>query len=187
MAKAKKKSGKRVNLNPSMPKKLKNENTTWDELMQLRKECSESLIQQQVLLKSLTDQFKETIDKNDEVKQILVGTFNSYNDIAEKVRKNMEFHMTINEKNEIVDYKKGKVDSSSEDYLDFLSVASNYIFAQEQIADLSARSFTELLTSLNTDGSISQNDIDSITTTQLKGKIELAKTMQETLGKQNGK
>lgn len=187
MAKSKKKSGRRINLNPSEPKKLKNEKTTWDELMDLKDTCTKAIIEQEVFLKSLTDKFKNTIDKNKEAKEILKGTFLSYSDIATKIRKNMEYHITIDENNKIVDYKKGKVDPSGEDYLDFLAVAGNYLFAQEQIADLSARSFTELLTTLNTDGTIDQNDIDAITTAHLGGKIELAQAITSTLGKQNGK
>lgn len=176
-------------LNPSGPKRLDDENLTWESVMDMRKDCVDYLVQQQALLHSLTDRFQSTIKGNQKVNEVLLGTFKSYNDIANKIRENMEFHIQMDENNNIVDYKKGKVDIEDDDYLNYLNIASNYTFAQEQLAALSTTSFTELLTLLNTDGAIDQNDIDKIATTYIENKIELLqetkKTMEDAIGKFN--
>ena len=191
MAKVKKnsgkRSGKRTTLDPKPPKRLQNENTKWEELLKLKDECVDYLVKQQMLLKELTSKFQETIKNNKEINSILLGTFNSYNDIAQKVRKNMEFHMTIDENNKVIDYKKGKVNPETDDYLNFINTAGNYAFALEQLAVLSANSFTELLTLLNTDGSIDKNDIVSIQTTLLGEQIKVAQAVQKEMEGKNGK
>lgn len=184
MAKAKKKhSGKRTNLDMKMPKKTKQEVTKWEELITIKDECVNSLLHQQMLLKSLMDKFPEKVNSVKEVRETIEGTFKSLTDIAKKVRQNMEFHMTIDKDDNVVDYKKGIVDPETEDYMSFITCSGNYIFAQEQIAAISASGFTELLTLLN-DGSVKQEDIDSINTSYLGEQVSLINTIQNAMEKQ---
>lgn len=182
----KKRSGKRTGLDMKMPKRVALEDTKWEELLTIKDECVNSLLHQQMLLKSLMDKFPEKVNSDKKVKEIIEGTFKSFTDIANKIRQNMEFHMTIDEKNNIVDYKKGKVNPETEDYMDFLACSGNYIFAQEQIASISTSGFTELLTLLN-DGTVTQNDIDSIKTEYLKGELEVVQSLEKAMEKTDGK
>ena len=182
----KKKSGKRINLDVKTPKKIKNQETKWEELLEIKNECVSSLLHQQSLLKSLMDKFPEKVNSDVKVKQVLEGTFKSFTDIAQKVRQNMDYHMTIDENNNVVDYRKGVVDPNKEEYMDFIVCSGNYIFAQEQIASISTSGFTELLTLLN-DGSVKQNEIDAISTTYIGAQLNMVSTIQKTLEKENGK
>ena len=70
--------------------------------------------------------------------------------------------------------------------MDFLACSGNYIFAQEQIASISTSGFTELLTLLN-DGTVTQNDIDSIKTEYLKGELEVVQSLEKAMEKTDGK
>lgn len=187
MGKAKsKRSGKRTGLDRKMPKKIAEQETKWEELLTIKDECVSSLLHQQMLLKSLMDRFPEKVNSDKKVKESLEGTFKSFTDIANKIRQNMEYHMTIGEDNKVIDYKKGVVDPETEDYMDFLACSGNYIFAQEQIASISTSGFTELLTLLN-DGSVKQDDIDSIKTAYLGQQIDLINTVQKAMEKTDGK
>lgn len=146
-----------------LPEEIKKQDINWEELMELRKLTVDELVNNQSLLKSFTDLSNNSIKKDKALEEVLVGTFNSFTDIAEKVRINMGYHITMDEETKTFkDYKKGPVNMETEEFLEFAKIANNYIHAGEQISALTATCFSELLTILNKNNDFDQKEIDKI-------------------------
>lgn len=118
----------------------------WEDLMELKDKTVQELFGQQALTTALINSSKEYYAKDPGIKDIIVGILNTYKDIANSIRVNMDFHITMDEEGKITDYKMGEVNMNDDSYMDFLRITSNYIHAQEQLAHISCTSYAELVT-----------------------------------------
>ena len=120
----------------------------WEDLMGLKDSTANAIIMQQHLTNTLILKTKDIINSNPKLRESIVGLLNSYKDIILIINENMKKHITMDESNLITDYRKGVIDINSEDYLEFFKISSDYINAQEQIANLSFTGYTEILSML---------------------------------------
>lgn len=152
----------------------------WEDLMQLRKEAVNDLLEQQALVNETVKQIQHLILKDTKLSIAIKGLINSFTDIAEKVRQNMNYHIQMDENNNIVDYKKGIIDQSTDDMYDYIKIASNYLNAKEQIAHLMASAYLEIFTLVKAnDGTlVNQEDINKITDTYVESTVEMLDKMK---------
>lgn len=161
------------------------DNFQWETLKDLMQETVGAMVSQQELIRALMDKAKDIFisnNKESEYQTLMIpvlGFFNSYKDIADKLRKNSELHITYNDDNAIIDYKKGEVSEENDDAYNYLSIASNYVHAQEQIADLSYKTYSEIIATLqehitpNMKNNISDIDLSKITSEWNELKTEI--------------
>ena len=130
---------------------LKDEKSTWDSLYELKDDTVNVLIKQQELIKEFLNVATNELNKEgkkeaaDSLLVVMNGVFKSLEDIATLLRNNMELHITFGDNNKIVDYRKGIVNEDGDDFFDYLSIANNYVFAQDQISDITYKAYTEIV------------------------------------------
>ena len=97
------------------------DNFQWETLKDLMQETVGAMVSQQELIRALMDKAKDIFisnNKESEYQALMIpvlGFFNSYKDIADKLRKNSELHITYNDDNTIIDYKKGEVSEENDE------------------------------------------------------------------------
>ena len=154
--------------------------STWDDLVELRKEVVKDLIEQQALVNETVKQIQHLILKDNKLSVAVKGLLSSFTDIAEKVRQNMNFHMQLDENNNIIDYKKGPINTENDEMYDYIKISSNYISAKEQISHLLATAYLEIFTLVkaNDDTLVSQEDLNKITDTYVESQKELLENIK---------
>lgn len=173
-----KKNKSKTTVNPKVPKEIEDQKVYWEDLLPLRKEALDFLISQQALLQEISTNHKEIIEEDNELKQSLVGIFKSFTDIAKVIRTNMDYHLQLDDDNNLKEQRSGEV--TDEEFPDYLHIASNYQFALEQLTAISASGFQELLTRINSKtNEVDQKDIDNIGENYVKEVIKLNKDVKE--------
>lgn len=125
------------------PKKM---NLKWEDLVEAKDMPVKALISQQLQLKALIEKHKEDITP--ELSQVIGGLSGTYTDVANAIRLTMDKHITMDENDVIVDYKKGEIEDGSEDFFTYLGIAREYITQAENIATYASTAFTDIFTQL---------------------------------------
>lgn len=162
------------------PKQSKENIGSWDDLMELRKEVVNNLFEQQALITETIKKIYPLITEDTKLTTAIKGLQASFTDIAEKVKTNMNFHIKMDENNNIIEYKKGIIDQETDDIYDYIQIATNYINAKEQIAHLTTTGFLEIFTLVKSKNSelVNTEDLDNIKMAYVDGQKELVKTLK---------
>lgn len=121
-------------------------NLKWEDLIEAKDMPVKALISQQLQLKALIEKHKDDITP--ELSQVIGGLSGTYTDVANAIRLTMDKHITMDENDVIVDYKKGAIKDGSDDFFAYLGIAREYISQAENIATYASTAFTDIFTQL---------------------------------------
>lgn len=145
----------------------------WEYLLTMSKETGSELAQNAAMIEALYSKtaqlFKEKNIESEleQLTPIMDGLYKTFADIAELLRKNMETHCEFDNNNNIINSLSGKIEEdNTDDRFKFINIANNYIFAQEQIADIVSRAYGEIVALLRT--KIVDENIDKDATEETK-------------------
>lgn len=124
----------------------KKKNLKWEDLMEAKDLPVKALVSQQLQLKALIEKHKEDITP--ELSKVIGGLSGTYTDVANAIRLTMDKHITMDENDVIVDYKKGEIADGSEDFFTYLAIAREYLSQSENIATYASTAFTDIFTQL---------------------------------------
>lgn len=124
----------------------KKQNLKWEDLMEAKDLPIKALVSQQLQLKALIEKHKEDITP--ELSKVIGGLSGTYTDVANAIRLTMDKHITMDENDVIVDYKKGAIKDGSDDFFAYLGIAREYLSQAENIATYASTAFTDIFTQL---------------------------------------
>jgi len=162
----------------------------WEDLMEMRKDCIDSYIKQHTLLIELEKTFIDSINKDNEVKEMCKGLNDSLVEISNKIKANMDRHIFETENkdengNPIYDYKRGKLDPESEDIIEYWNIANEYMIINNDILGVGTSGYITILDKLRAfTNAIKESDVTMLRKAIDNGQNQIIKTMQ---GGSNGK
>ena len=152
----------------------------WEDLIPLKDQTVNILLHQQQLTAEFCKMSADLIAKDVNLGNKVKGMINTYKDIADAIAENMKFHITFDENNNIIDHKQGLLDIDSDEYLDYIKIAGNYIHAQEQVTDVAFNSYADLLTIIKTStGLVTDDDINLLNKAYIRGKSDILNIFSE--------
>lgn len=154
----------------------------WEHLMDEKNKAIDSMIANQGLITGLVKNLETKLHILEPYQEVLVGLFKSFEDISDLLRKNMECHVIFDNDNKITDYKKGKISQDNDDFADYLKIYGNYIFATEQIGDLTYKAYADIISLIRE--SVEFESLDQATKDSINAHQEKVKEFE--LGEQNG-
>ena len=157
----------------------------WDDLIKYRDSCLESYITLHSQLVETEKQFKENIDNDKDLALTIKGMNDTFIDIAESIRENMNRHTEPSDKldkdgNPVVKFKSGIIKDDDHRYMDYLSIKESYVSILNNMLDTGPRLYTILLDKLQVlNSNIQQTDIDMINQAVDQGQDQILKTIKE--------
>lgn len=146
------------------------ENARWEHLVEEKNKAVDAMIANQGLITGLINQLKTKFDVLKPYNEVLIGLFKSFEDISNLLRQNMECHVNFDENNKMIDYKKGKVSSDNGEFADYLKIYGNYLFACEQIGDLTYKAYADIISLVRESDEF--HKLDNVTKNTVMSQIE---------------
>ena len=140
----------------------------WDDLIKYRDTCLESYITLHSQLVETEKQFKENIDNDQDLALTIKGMNDTFIDIAESIKENMNRHTEPSDKldkdgNPVIKFKTGIIKDDDHRYMDYISIKESYATILNNMLDTGPRLYTILLDKLKVfNSAIKQADIDMI-------------------------
>lgn len=141
------KTGKKITVNSDKTEIDINE-LYWEQLIEEKNKTIDVMISSQGLIAGLVNSLEGKVEILDPYNEVLVGLFRSFEDISKLLRKNMECHVKFDNDNKIIDYKRGRIASDSDEFVDYLKISGNYVFAEEQISDLTYKAYGDIISKI---------------------------------------
>jgi len=150
------------------------DNMYWDDLIDLKNETVRLLLAQQQLLIQLAEYHKAEVSINVPLNEAVNGLMKSYQDVGVEIRKTMDRHLTFDNGN-ITIIRSGLVSKDNDEYLEYISIAGEYIGAQELIGNLSTTAYLDIFAQLK----VSELDLTKLRETYENGMTLIKNAMEE--------
>lgn len=160
--------------------KMEDVKVFWEDLIEFKNQTTNVIFEQYSLLNSLIQETEEYTKNDDKLKCVIIGLLKSFQDIVNVTHEIIKRHCTLNENNEVIDHLKGEIDINSDDYLDFIKISLDYTNAQEQMANLTYKANSEILSAIaeKEPELIDKAEIDKLDEAYLKGKSKVDKILK---------
>jgi len=117
----------------------------WESLLNIREDLVKNIIQQQATILELVKRYEKELETDTETAKAIDGISLSIQDLAKNVAE-----ITNKHKNADGSFKKGLIDND-DDMLEYLNYASTYVAIDENLANLLATAYIDVISRLTTD------------------------------------
>lgn len=143
------------------------EDATWDDLAELRGDTAGQLVSNMILLDEVCKQNSDIITDGSELSEMVSGLMLAYSDIGDNLMEITAKHsLSIDPETNIPVFQTGKVDGI-DDQMAHLSIASEYTTLLQQIGNLAAVGYLDVVTAISVakPGIFSKKDLDGMQAT----------------------
>lgn len=163
----------------------------WEDLMDMRRECIETYVQHHTILVETEKHHKETIKNDVELQQAVKGLNDTYVEIANEIKTNMDKHIdtepTLEDGKVTQKFKQGPVKVDSDEYFEYLDIYTEYTVILNHILDSAVKGYTALLDRLKVfEKNITDADIKAMQGAIARGQLQIAKAQENAIKKAKG-
>jgi hypothetical protein len=159
------------------------EHIKWDDLAELRNDTAKQLASNMILLEELYKQNSDIVKDGSELSEMITGLMSAYSDIGNELMKVTAMHSdSIDPKTNIPMFKTGKV-VGTDDQMTHLSISSQYVTLLQQIGNLAAVGYLDIVTAISTvkPNIFSKEDVEGMKTSINTLTDEVNNTIKESM------